>query len=204
MTSPRPNIHEFWCWFSAHKPELDVMVDTESALWAQALAQIKSIDPGLWFELSHPDGTPREFILTVEGKKDMFPLVESMIAQAPKLPDWRFYALKPAMGFDFTTRYEEVLLEPKKMWFLPLANESRPAELALRVGIPNLTPDVHRQASNGVLVVLDTALGERSAASDIVHIEICALPQNPEADGFVELPELASYIGWHKRKYGTA
>ena len=77
------------------------------------------------------------------------------------LPDWQFIALKPAMGFDFVTNYEGVELDPKQMWFLPLKSASQPNDFALRVGVPNLLPEVQRQTSNGVLVILDTALGER-------------------------------------------
>jgi hypothetical protein len=197
------SIRSFWGWFSANKQDLDLMVDSGSDLWAKTLSQLKQIDDRLWFELSRPDGTPREFILTAEGAKEAFPIAETTIAEAPSFPDWRFIALKPAMGFDFVTRYEDVDLEPKKMWFLPLESKARPNDLALRVGVPNLIPEIHREVSNGVLVILDTALGERSAAADIAHVEVCALPENPEAKGFLELPELPSYISWHKRKYGT-
>lgn len=179
------------------------MVDPDSALWDQAVAHLKAIDSRFWFELSQPDGESREFILTAEGAKEAFPIAEITIAEAPAFPDWQFIALKPAMGFDFATRYEGVLLEPKKMWFLPLQSASRPNDLALRVGVPELMPEVQRQAANGVLVILDTAIGERSAALDIAHVEVCVLPQKPEDEGFLELPELPSYISWHKRKYGT-
>jgi hypothetical protein len=198
------NVIDFWRWFSAHKQELDLMVDSDSALWAETLTRLKAIDTRFWFELSRPDGTPREFILTVEGAKNAFPIAEATIAEAPVYPDWRFIALKPAMGFDFVTRYEEIDLDPKGMWFLPLESRSRPNDLALRVGVSNLTPEVLRQVSNGVLVILDTALGERSAALDISHVEVCALPDDPDAEGFLKLPELPNYISWHKRTYGTA
>jgi len=183
---------------------MDSMVDSDSALWDQAIAQLKLIHPRFWFELSRPDGAPREFIITVEGEKEIFDLAEMTIAEAPSFTDWRFIALKPAMGFDFSTRYENVHLEPKKMWFLPLQSASRPNDLALRIGVPDLKKETHRQSSNGVLVILDTALGERSAALDIAHVEICDLPQDPDKEGFIELPDLPNYIEWHKRKYGTA
>ena len=179
------------------------MVDSDSALWTEALAQLQAIDSRFWFELSHPDGTPREFILTAEGAKDAFPVAEMTTANAPALPDWHFIALKPAMGFDFVTNYEGVELDPKQMWFLPLKSASRPNDFALRVGVPNLLPEVQRQASNGVLVILDTALGERSAALDIAHVEVRLLPQDPGQVGYVQLPELPGYIKWHKRKFGT-
>ena len=55
------------------------------------------------------------------------------------------------------------------------------------------------QAHNAVLVILDTALGERSAALDIQFTEVSGLPPHAESLGYIELPELADYIVWRKK-----
>jgi len=54
-------------------------------------------------------------------------------------------------------------------------------------------------AHNAVLMILDTALGERSAARDIQYTEVSELPPHPESLGYIELPELPDYIAWRKR-----
>jgi hypothetical protein len=125
--------------------------------------------------------------------------VDAIVAHAPRIPGWQFIALKPPMGFDFTSTYEGIRFDPRAMWFLPLNSSSGEGDLGLRVGVPNLTPDIQRQASNAVAVILDTALGERAAALEIQHLEVFALPDSPASLGYRPLCELPGYIGSRRR-----
>jgi hypothetical protein len=169
-------------------------------LWDEVLDQLKAVDEGLWFEVSEPGGGDRELVITAEGDPGLFPLVQALVEASPRLPGWIFVALKPPGGFDFTLRYDGVQLEPGRLWFLPLTYLEAPAALGLRVGVPGLDPDQQQSVENGLHVLLDTALGERAAA-ELAHLEVCELPEAPEAAGFVELPELAQYLDYHRRKH---
>jgi hypothetical protein len=193
-------VDDFWRWFQLHLADLNALHDPEAPLWDVVVAQLKQVDKHLWFELSSPDAGDREFIITAEGNVDAFAITDTLVARAPKIPGWQFIALKPPMGFDFKTTYEGIEFSPRSMWFLPLESSSRPRDLGLRIGVPNFTSAIERQAKNGVLVILDTALGERTAALGIQHIEVCLLPDLPETKGYIELNELPAYIEWRKRK----
>ena len=146
---------------------------------------------------------PCEFIVTASGRKEVFSLAEAIIAAAPSLPGWSFIALKPPMGFDFKTTYTGIAFDPKEMWFLPLVRESEPTAMGLRVGIPNYDSSIEEQSMFAVFTILDTALGERSAALDIAHLEVGVLPTDPQARGYVALTELPKYIQWRKDKQAT-
>ena len=193
-------IAAFWQWFRENKSNLDSLAETSDPLWDVTLERLKAIAQGLWFELSNLGVTPREFIITVEGQTDLFDLVEEIVEEAPADPNWKFVALKPPMGFDFKTTYEGIELDPKALWFLPLENSADPLALGLRIGVPDYKLDKQRSIHNAVLVILDTALGERVAASKIQHVEVRRLPQSPEANGYIALTELADYVEWRKRK----
>ena len=58
-------------------------------------------------------------------------------------------------------------------------------------------------AHSAVLVILDTGLGERSAALDLQHTEVTELPTDPESLGYIELPELADYVAWRKKRLAS-
>ena len=154
-------------------------------------------------ELSAAGDMVREFIVTAEGHVESFPVVEMLVSLAPDIEGWAFVALKPPMGFAFSTRYEGTLFEPSRMWFLPLESASHPQDFGMRVGIEGLGSIEERVAHNAVLVILDTSLGERSAALDIQHVQVSELPQNPESLGYIELPELPDYLAWRKRKQSS-
>lgn len=200
MTDQQEMIAEFWRWFQSHLVEFGQLVDTESPLWNEALGRLKQLDERLWFMMSQPDRNGREFIVTAEGDSGTFPLAERVIADAPRILGWKFVALKPPMGFDFTINYEGIEFYPRAMWFMPLKTASRPHDIGLRIGVPNLTASNKNQADNAVATILETALGERSASLDIQYLEVGALPQRPQAEGYVELHKLPSYIEWFNNK----
>ena len=198
MTNQEENIQNFWSWFKANERQLRSLNDPGDPFWDFALEQLKKIHLGLWFEMSQPEQVCREFVITVEGDKNLFSLADQVIAAAPAIPRWQFISLKPACGFDFTTTYEDVFLDPKQMWFLPLESSARPHELGLRIAVPQLDSGKIREVSNGILTILDTALGERNAAENIHYMEVCDLPESPESKGFIKLPELPNHINWLK------
>jgi hypothetical protein len=103
------------------------------------------------------------------------------------------------MGFEFTSRYEDMLFEPSRMWFLPTSSASDPQAIGICIGIEGLESMDRALAHAAVLKVLDTGIGERSAALDIQQTEVSELPPDPESHGYIELPELADYIAWKKR-----
>jgi hypothetical protein len=195
-------IQEFWRWFECHLADFNELTDPNAPFWETALDRLQRINKRLRFEVSHAGAEEREFIITAEGHLDAFPLAEKTVAEAPQISRWRFIALKPPMGFDFTTTYEGIRFEPRQMWFLPLTGNTDPAALGLRIGIPEFRSATARQASNAVAVILDTALGERAAALDIQHFEVVALPACPESEGYIELHQLPNFIEWRKKKRG--
>ena len=113
------------------------------------------------------------------------------------------YPLKPATGFQFTTNYEGTQFDPRQMWFLPLENESRPGDLGIQVAVPGLDGMDKTTAHNAVLVILDTGIGERSAALDLQYTAVTQLPPDPVSEGYIELPELADYIAWRKKRLAS-
>lgn len=200
MAIAKNQIRSFWQWFVDHRFEFNVLSKPDEPFWDLALEQIKCVDDRLWFELSSTDNGVREFVVTAEGHVEAFPVAEMLVNLAPEIEGWVFVALKPPMGFEFTTHYEGALFEPRLMWFLPLEDSSRPQDFGMRIGIKGLESMGKTKAHNAVLVILDTALGERSAAVDIQHTEVSELPADPESLGYLGLPELPSYISWRKRK----
>ena len=194
-------IVEFWAWFAQHASAL-ANSHSESAVRAELLAALQRVDPTLYFELG-ASAAGHELIVTAGGRRELFPLVEALIANAPSLVGWTFVALKPAMGVDFRTSYEGVVFDARSMWFLPLESQADRAALGVRIGVPDFERAPERITKNAICMILDTALGERAAAAELQHLEVAALPANPAEHGFIELAELADYVAWRKRKLAS-
>ena len=193
-------IGQFWSWFEKHKAEIGLLIETSDPLWDRVLSKLQIINKGLWFEMSRPDGNDREFIITAESRTELFKLVETIASQAPELAGWQFVALKPPRGFAFKTNYEGISLNPKSMLFLPLEWSDAPEKVGLRIGVENFSESDRDSITNGVFVILETGLGERTFGADVHHVEVCLLPQESEAEGYFPLSNLTEYISWRKQK----
>jgi len=199
-TEQQSAIATFWRWFEKNQSQLNSLADTSEPLWDKALEKLKAIAQELWFELSSSEITPREFVITAEGRVELFPLVEEIVQSAPETHGWRFVSLKPPMGFDFEITYEGIQIDPRTLWFLPLENPDNRAALGLRIGVPSYDPANERPINNAVLVILDTALGERAAATEVQCVEIVCSPEAPDKEGYVPLPQLPDYVEGRKQK----
>jgi hypothetical protein len=196
-------IERFWAWFVAHQAEFSRLASPDEPFWDLALERLKSVDKHLWFELSRDSHPVRDLIVTAEGHVNSFPTADKLVRLAPRMEGWYFVALKPAQGFAFTTTYEGTSFDPRRIWFLPLESESHPSDLGIRVAVPGLDRMDRSSAHSAVLVILDTGLGERSAALDLQHTEVTEIPTDPASLGYIELSELADYIAWRKNRLAS-
>lgn len=203
MADEKNRIEEFWTWFAAHKLEFSRLARPDEPFWDVGVKQLKKVDEHFWFELSRNRHPARELIVTAQGHISSFSLAEKLVRLAPKIEGWAFIALKPPQGFQFTTTYEGTRFDPRQIWFLPLESKSHPGDLGLRIAVPGLERTDKGTAHGAVLVILDTGLGERSAALDIQHTEVTELPVDPASQGYIELPELAEYIAWRKKRLAS-
>lgn len=192
-------INSFWAWFVANSDRFRTMeTPAKEGLLDEIVEKLHTIDDRLYFEVSEPQEGGNELVITAEGDRELFPLVDKMVALAPRLKGWKFTALRPAMGFGFAVEYSGVKLDPDELWFLPLTAGDDEEHLGLRIGIPRLSPKSTQAAVNAAWILLDTALGERRTAETIAHVEVARLPWNPEEAGYIALVELPDYLQWRE------
>jgi hypothetical protein len=135
-------------------------------------------------------------IITAEGEKSLFPLVEQIVAAAPVVKGWKIFALKPKLGFPEFIQWEGYQLSVEDVVFDPMENES--GELGLFLLVPDLADEDADNAHDALLRAIDHGLGEREFAEAVAFTEIAALEES--ADEFVSLTDLASFIEWRRKQ----
>lgn len=76
---------KFWSWFIQNEIQLSDNRLADSPILDTLLAQLHEIHPEFFFEIG-TNFTPHEFIITAEGKNHLFPLVDELVASAPRIP----------------------------------------------------------------------------------------------------------------------
>lgn len=189
-------IQDFWTSFTQRADALARLESAEDPVYDEILAKLHAIDDGLYFEFS-TQGRKGELIITAEGDKSLFGLVDEIIAAAPKTRGWSFVSLKPKVGLARSITWEGHVIDCAGVVFEPLEN-AKSGEFGIRMLIPDLPEDKRDSAHNGLLRVLDHALGERRFAEEIQFTEVA--PLEGAADDHIPLSALDRFIDWRKAR----
>lgn len=196
----RHSIDEFWCLFQKHAAEFSTAVDSaDHPLYGLLLEALQQIHPDLYLEYSIST-EPSELILTADGKRTLFPLVEQIVSSAPPVPDWRIIPLKPKIGFPTHTRWQGITIRIADVVFEPLEREGS-EDLGLCLYISDLRPEDREDAHNAILQAIDHGLGEREFAEAVQYTEALPLPENASMDDFIPLLDLEKFITWRNGRF---
>jgi len=146
------------------------------------LERLQELSPDIYFEfMTSPEGN--EFVITADGEQSLFPLVEEIIAAAPKLDNWSFFALKPQFGFPELSEWEGVRMRIANVRCILLECMDTD-ELGLRLIVPHIDPATEDSLHNALLRAIDHGLGERRFAESFDFTELV----NPAAAGGESFP----------------
>lgn len=84
-----------------------------------------------------------------------------------------------------------------------MRNEANPSAIVIELGVPDADLVLTSQSIDIAYTILETGIGARACALDIQQVYVGDLPEDPSAQGYIELPELASYIAWRKSNQPT-
>ena len=195
---PRLNndkIAAFWEAFEDSAADLAQASSADTPVYDELLEELQEIHEGLFIEFATSPGEC-ELIVTAEGEKSLFALVEEIVAAAPTVKDWRIFALKPKLGFPEFIQWEGYQLSIDDVVFDPMESES--GELGLLLLVPGLEDKDADKAHNALLRAIDHGLGERNFAEAVAFTEIAPLEES--ADEFISLTDLESFIEWRKKQ----
>ncbi|MFA0964391.1 hypothetical protein AB9P05_21475 [Roseivirga sp. BDSF3-8] len=192
-------IESFWDWFTENRRKYtslqDLPEEEVESLLEEFLAALHEVNQNLYFEIGGlPDTPQKELIITAEGDKEYFPLVEEVVDQAPFFPEWDIIAFKQPAGPDFVISYEDQDFEPEQTLFIPIEPQTDDAITGLRVCYADYNEGDKGTFLHGTYLMLDYLLGEKSSTLDIDHLEVGPIPVDGEASKPMPLSGIKAYI----------
>jgi hypothetical protein len=170
MTKQAPLIKIFWQAFSDHRHEFETLDSADDPTYLLLLEHLEALSPDLYFEFLSSSGA-NEFIITADGERSLFPLVEEIVAAAPASPDWTFFALKPEFGFPESTEWEGANIQISEVR-CQLVDCPDTKELGLRLAVPRFDRRNEDSLHNALLRAIDHGVGERRFAETIEFTEL--------------------------------
>lgn len=187
-----PTITAFWQHFLDHRSDLEAMHSADDPAYEDLLAALQRVDRGLYIQFCSNPGM-NELIVTAEGETGLFPLVERIVSLAPAVASWKFFALKPKIGFPKFARWNSVTVEIGETIACPVFGSST-GNLGLQFYVPGVTPANKEEIHLALLQATDSGLGERRFATSIHFSEVHPVEDLPEGVTSFPLTELDRYL----------
>jgi hypothetical protein len=182
----------FWTWFAANAKRYHDFTPggpEQAGLFRDLDRALSRVHRGLQYAFDGGGGPEREFIISADGNRDLFPVVQRLVEAAPSLPGWRIVAFRPRVAslHDIRLEIPGVTVEASDLWYA-LAPEGD------RVGIALFLPGFEDVRSQSALMVaflmLDSALGEYDVETKVGSITTFPPPPDPAAQGLKPFPTL--------------
>lgn len=181
----------FWKWFEDNASSLAAIRSGNDPILQKLGRELRKVHPNLNFEMGLSDNDQLEFIVSANGVRRVFPIVEQLVACAPTVPNWKIIAFRQPKGSVPEILYENFLLKTEDVWF---AYKHRMDKVDLTIYIRDLSRGNAEQAIGASFILLDNELGEYLTATGIGFIEHKPLPDNPAARGFQPLSEISTIV----------
>lgn len=179
----------FWSWFSQNANAYYFFEKNQNKLFNQLKSELGKIHPGIVFEFSpiFNDGT-REFVISADGIKSVFPIVSNLVAKAPELKKWRIVAFRQPHKNITQIKYQNLVLKLDDVFF---RYEKDNGKIKLELNIRGYC--VSPEWTAATFILLDNVLGEYHTEMSLSGIDKKKLDEN-EANSLLPIASLPQII----------
>lgn len=170
---------KFWSWFSKNQEtyynEIENL-EIREKIFNNLSTELKKVHQDLVFEFSpiHENGI-REFTVSAEGIKELFPIVENLIKKAPEIKNWQFNAFRQRIpGDEFEIQYGDFKIGYSDIYFRYVDGEY--GKLGIELNIRDY--DGKGQTQNAIYILLDGLIGEYDITMGLDWIEWVKLEES--------------------------
>lgn len=184
----KPREQRFWLWFEENEDALFNWERDPQRTFSRLAAAMRSVHPNIVFEFGPVKGNSREFVISADGIKDAFPMVESLYATAPRMSRWVFVKFRPRREA-MEIRIEDLALGPDDV---EVAVREDGDKLGLRVHIRGYRENGEEKYLKAAFIMLDQAVGEYNMEMWVGQIDFLSFEQSSATHRLrlVDLPEV--------------
>jgi len=141
--------------------------------------------------------------ISADGVLKLFPIVQSIVENAPKIEGWNFIAfrqrVKPEKVKDMILKKDNQKFVPNEMKFSPLISGDT---IDIIIYVKGVTEENYAEISYSEFILLDNLLGEYDCVKKVRHWDFHEMPTKREDIAeLIPLLEIAKYVDeFHSKK----
>jgi hypothetical protein len=192
MRTQNEHIEDFWQWFKKERHQYEIMPDSEYAERLDVIiAHLNPVAEGLAVEVSKETHGIRELIISADGDKDKFPVVEAIVKGASAIPGWKAVAFRQKASEEFILTYQNLRLSPAEMSFQPIIEGD---SLDLIIYADSLNDKDRDDVVKYGLITLDNVLGEYAATIKVRSYDFQDKQDIRHGERVYKLSELPAFV----------
>ena len=190
--APDPKINAFWAWFVTNSDELAKVKSGTEPICKTLSVELSKVEKGLTWEFGPTVNGVREFTVSADGAKALFPRVKIVAESAPVLPTWKILAFRQRKPIDgMSLKLDSAKLESSRILFRAVKEGEK---VALSVYIEGMNGKNEKQVMMQGFILLDYSLGEFDVETRIGAIEFLPLSEKIDRKDLLPLPKLAAEV----------
>lgn len=198
------NNETFWQWFNINEKKLHRALkehnNVEEDFLDKIMPRLQGLNENFYCLAGMFDDQTAELIVTAEGDVKSIVFVEELIAQSPQLPNWKFTALKPAVGLDNSNiKMNGFYFNKETISFVHNEKEGYPDEVEITIVHKDYNEEDKNTIINGSYIFLDNFLGELNTATLIDSIVVTG-PDYEDGE-LISIEKLPDYLTWREKEF---
>ena len=195
---------DFWNWFQSNERKFYEIVKSgqnpEKDFFDKLSLKLGELKDGYFYLTGMFNDNTVELILTADGIVKNIVFVEELVKSAPKISNWKFTALKPALeienvriniaGYNFNS---------ENLSFYSIDNNDYPDEIDIVIVYSNYNEDDKSTIINGTYIFLDNYLGELNSVTTIDNLRVIA--KDKAEKELIPIVKLKAYLIWREKEF---
>lgn len=185
-------IEAFWKWFAENKSKFEKNPDVEPAPDLNPiLTQLRSISDGLSVEVSREINGVRDLVISANGARAKFPIVQRIVEKAPAIEGWTITPFRQRANIAFVLESPSIRLATNEMKFEPLLDNGEIDVIVYAKDVAGLDKDVLNHFG---MVVIDNVLGEYDSVMKVRQVDFQDQSKVRDEEQLKPLLELPKFV----------
>lgn len=158
----------FWKWFKTNEARLFEFEKDQDKVFAALAEEMHKINAGLTFEFGPNNDGVREFVISADGNKAIFPGVISLADKAPLMPKWKIIKFRPRREPMREITFEGKLVFSRQISFTIEADGDK---AGITLYMEGYEPSQHNTFGSIGFLYLDNCLGEYDVETKVGFVQ---------------------------------
>jgi hypothetical protein len=195
---------DFWNWFSANEQTFYNVVRTDKNIEADFFnklsPKLEELKDGFFYLTGMYDDNTAELVFTPDGILKNIVFVEELVSSAPKIPNWKFTALKPELDIENVgIKMADYTFDKDNLSFYAIEHKNFPDEVDIVVAHNDYKEDEKSTIINGTYIFLDNYLGELNSVTTIDNLTVISKDQAEKE--LIPIEKLKDYLIWREKEF---